>query len=93
MAYPHDGLHLIPQHMHEPVLGWIYRRQPIGKFLNAVLSNDFMGAATNADEANLAKLRGWAHFLYNYAPRGCYGSPEKVEAWKGLDYYEKEGGR
>ena len=40
-----------------------------------------MEACGRADEKNLAALQVWAAFLYNEAPRGSYGSPEKVKAW------------
>ena len=81
MADFRKGLHLIPEHMVEGVVRWIEWGLPPGDFLTALLSNDLMGAFARADEQNAASMRGWAMFLYNYAPSECYGSQAKVLAW------------
>lgn len=52
-----------------------------GSFLTAVLANDLMEAAGRADHNNQAALFEWAAWLYNYAPRGSFGSYEAVSAW------------
>jgi hypothetical protein len=79
------GLQLIPEHMRESVKRWIETGFPhprmMGSFLRAVLANDLMGAFANADEDNARALRGWAMYLYNHAPSGCYGSAEHIAAW------------
>lgn len=79
------GRHLIPGHMFDAIQLWVLRGISGGSFLTALLRNDFMGAMGNADEVNAASMRGWATFLYNYVPSGCYGSPEKVKAWAGVE--------
>ena len=56
-----------------------------GSFLKAVLANDFMGAVGQADSSNGELLREWAEFVYNCLPHDCWGSPEKVRNWKGLN--------
>jgi hypothetical protein len=85
MAEYHEGLHLIPEHMHEAVSTWIekgeYHPVMMGTFLRAVLSNDFMRIVASADEHNTKAIVGWAHFLYNYAPAPCFGSLDKMLAW------------
>jgi hypothetical protein len=53
----------------------------MGGFFRALLSNDLMEAFTHADAENSLGMRGWAVFLYNYAPAPCFGSPEKVAVW------------
>ena len=77
-----DHLHLLPPHMHNGIVGWIEHAQPVGHFLTALLSNDLMEAFGRADDKNIASMRQWVIFLYNYAPRGCYGSPQNVAAWR-----------
>lgn len=77
----HNGLHLIPGHMTDGIERYIMRGVPCGHFLTALLSNDFIEAVARGDDANQAALIGWAKFLYNYAPAGCYGSPAKYAAW------------
>lgn len=55
-----------------------------GGFLRACLENDFVRACTQADTTNRKNLVNIALLLYNGMPRGCWGSPEKVEAWEGF---------
>ena len=74
-------LHTLPPHMHHAILGWIEHAEPLGDFLTALLSNDLMEAFSRADNKNVAAMRQWVDYLYNYAPSGCYGSPQNVVAW------------
>jgi hypothetical protein len=73
----------LPGHMQESIRAYIETGHPIGHFLTALLSNDLMGAFNRADDTNIEAMRRWVVYLYNYAPGGCYGSPEKVAAWQG----------
>ena len=52
-----------------------------GDFLCRVFSNDLVGAYSRADNINTAAMRTWAAFLYNEAPRGCWGSEEAMADW------------
>lgn len=52
-----------------------------GDFLDAVFSDSLVSAFDRADTGNQARLKNYAHFLYNYAPRGCWGSKAIVKAW------------
>jgi hypothetical protein len=78
-------LELIPEHMRGSVTRWIEMGFPapklMGRFLQAVLTNDLMNSFAYADDENRAGMRGWVMFLHNYAPSGCYGSKEKLDAW------------
>ncbi len=80
-----DGIHLIPEHMHEAIIEWIeLARIPpalLGSFLRAVLTNNLMDAFGYADEENARAMRGWVTFLYNHAPSQCYGTIETLNAW------------
>lgn len=52
-------------------------------FYRAVLSNDLIGAVALADADNRAALPDFVDYLVSSAPIDCYGSPERVEAWRG----------
>lgn len=72
---------MLPAHMQEAMQLWIERGIDGGSFMTSVLCNDLMGAIGRADGTNINRLKDYAMFLYNEAPPGCYGSPEKVSAW------------
>lgn len=71
----------IPHHMQDGMRIYIENGIPGGPFQQALLRNDLMGAFGKADDMNRAAMWHWCLFLYNEAPAGCYGSPEKVDAW------------
>ncbi len=77
-----EGLDLIPQHMREGVRAHIQYGHPTGDFLTALFSNDFREIMLRADATNLAAIREWANYLYNYAPSACWGSRETVRLWR-----------
>ena len=77
-----EHLHLIPEHMRDGLALWIDRGVMTGHFMTAVMSNDLMGAFERADDMNIAAMRNWCVFLYSHAPRGCFGSPERVAEWR-----------
>jgi hypothetical protein len=52
-----------------------------GAFLSALLCNDLLGALEHGDEYNLSNLPAYGAYLYNHAPRSCYGSKQKVVLW------------
>lgn len=76
--------HLIdlPAHMRDGMILWIEHGIMPGSFLQAVLENDLIDASILADDQNLKRLRDFSIYLLNCAPHGCYGSKEKVAAWK-----------
>lgn len=76
-----EGRYLVPEHMWGAVERYFLNGVAPGHFLTAVLSNDLMEAFSRADDVNGAAMREWCQFLYCYAPRGSYGSPERVAAW------------
>lgn len=83
----------LPDHMQEGTRRYIERGGQVGNFLTEVFSNRLVQAYSRADEMNQAFMTVWASFLYNQAPRGCWGSPEAVEKWQrrgGLEGIERE---
>jgi hypothetical protein len=74
----------IPAHMHDGVIAYILTGRPVGHFLTAVFSNDLKEAVARSDDENVTRLHQYVRFLYNCAPAGCWGSPKKFAAWRGL---------
>lgn len=71
----------IPEYMHDGIVRYIKDRIKPGHFLTAVICNDLFDAVARADDQNVQALSGYVKFFYNYAPSGCWGSKEKMEAW------------
>lgn len=76
-----EGAHLIPAYMVGAVKRYILQGIPPGSFLTAVISNDLREAFARADDDNATAMQGWVRFFYNYAPSGCWGSPERYSNW------------
>lgn len=72
---------LLPDHMHGGMQRYIENRIPPGGFLKAVLENNLSAAFGSADHINRERMFDIVGFLYNEAPSGCWGSPEKVRKW------------
>ena len=58
-----------------------------GGYCLAVLENNLREAYAMGDEASLAGQRKTVTWLWNEVPASCWGSPEKVAAWKGDSDY------
>lgn len=71
----------LPEHMREGARMYVEHGGHPGHFLRAVVENDLVGAFAAADEKNFAHMADWARWLYNEAPRACWGSREAVRAW------------
>lgn len=84
------GRHLVPEHMWGGVERYMVHRCPSGHFLTALFSNNLMEAFARTDDINSDNMRRWTQFLYNYAPRGTYGSPAAVREWLNPTTNEKE---
>lgn len=72
----------IPDYMRLGLREYILNGRPVGHFLTAVLNNDLKGACNRADEVNQKSLYQYVFFLYNYAPRECWGRPGATDAWQ-----------
>jgi hypothetical protein len=73
---------MIPEHCQAGLRRHIEDGGEVGDFLTAVLSNNLSEAVMRADAINLNRLRDYMLFLHNFAPPNCFGSAEKVEAWR-----------
>lgn len=72
----------VPDHLREGIIGHVLQGRPTGDFLTACLSNDLLDASCRADPVSLHNLPSVMRFLYNNCPGQCWGSPEKVAAWR-----------
>lgn len=72
----------LPNHMQDAARRYVEDGAHVGGFLEAVLSNDLVGAFGRADSANRDAMEDWVAWLYNDAPAGCWGSAEAVEQWQ-----------
>jgi len=72
----------IPFYMRPHIIRWIEEGGYLGDFLTHLLSNDLFLAFHHADVANTDAMKCWVEYLYNFTPGGCWGSPEKVKAWR-----------
>lgn len=55
-----------------------------GRFLTAVIENNFVEAVCAADRDHFAHIKEIAWFIYNEAPGNSWGSKEKRLAWQKL---------
>ena len=72
------------EYMKSDVKNYIENGTIYGNFLYSLFCNDLMMVYTHADKENKRNLDEWTIFLYNYAPKDCWGSEEKVKNWDGL---------
>ena len=71
----------VPSHAQGEILRYFNGRCRGGSFMNAVLSNDLMGAVSRADHINIEEFYHTVRWIDSNLPTICYGSPEKVEDW------------
>lgn len=76
---------LIPSHMHDAVRLYILYGIHPGDFVYAIFSNDFIAAASRADDLNQHALFGWACLVYNL-PIGARDPDAWMErkGWAGI---------
>ena len=72
----------IPERMIPGLVGYVMNGRETGGFLEALLSNNLIKTFERADGENVKLIREYAMWLYNVAPAGSWGSPEKVAKWK-----------
>lgn len=71
----------IPGQIVDGLRQYLVDRLPPGRFLQAVLENDLMGAFSRVDPTNRAALQAICLFVWNETPDEAWGSREKVAAW------------
>ncbi|TMJ05799.1 MAG: hypothetical protein E6G97_02000 [Alphaproteobacteria bacterium] len=72
---------LVPEHCRDGLRRYLEHGKVPGHFLTALLRNDLRETCARADHVNLQRLGDYVKFLYNFAPRDSWGSPENFDAW------------
>lgn len=72
----------LPHRFFDSMMRWIEHGVKPGSFLSAVLSNDLSESFACADAMSVHELPGIVSWLYNDAPRVCWGSPERMATWQ-----------
>lgn len=72
---------ILPKHMQDAMRRYMEDGIPPGSFLEAVLSNDLLGALSRADHVNVSLLYAYGEFLYTEAPILSYGCKDRYKAW------------
>jgi hypothetical protein len=72
----------VPATLHEGLAWYVVHGRPTGHFLRACIEGNLFQACARADIPNRAHLYDIVYFLVNYAPAGCCGSAERVDAWQ-----------
>lgn len=75
---------MIPQYTKNAIDKWVSKGIRPGSFVEAVLSNDLMGAFAKADDTNMYYMLDIIRYVYNEIPADCQGSKEKFKAWPEL---------
>ena len=75
------GLEKLPAHMRDSVERYVLHGVQGGSFMTELFANRLVQAFGRADDENTAAMQAWASWLYNDAPRGCWGSPRAVSEW------------
>lgn len=65
----------------ESLSAYAERGRPVGGFLEAVLSNDLLGAIGRADDQSRRELADICTFIHMELPGGSYGSRDRMLAW------------
>ncbi len=72
---------MIPERTQAALRRYVEQRLTPGGFLIAVLTNDLMGAISQADSDNIRVLRDICTFVYNNVTGDAWGNSDKVYAW------------
>ncbi len=87
---------LIPPYMHRSLVRYILIGKLPGSFLYSLLVGDLFATLAYADDTNIKILHQYGSFLYNHAPRACFGNNNTVVQWGtrggqlGLDTTEEQ---
>lgn len=76
-----DWVAELPEHMRPGLVRYVLYGIIPGRFLRAVMANEWELAKRKADEINAKVLPAYMDLLAFGCPEGCHGNPEKVRAW------------
>lgn len=73
-----------PENFRGAVARYLRAAVPPGGFLTAVLQNDLRETFNRGDDTSIFFLKELMVFLYNDVPYKAWGSPTRVERWRGI---------
>jgi len=74
----------LPEGLRGGAQRWIENGIVPGSFLTAVIRNDLTESFAQADDMNIKRMFDIVSFFYNEAPSQCWGSREKMIAWRDM---------
>lgn len=81
MNHQEELLAKIPEHMMDGIRRYVDKREPVGGFLEAIITNDLQDACGRADSVNQHLIFEYVDWFYNYEPHNCHGSMETYKRW------------
>lgn len=75
------GLETLPDYMRDGIALYVARGLLPGGFLLATLACDTDQAHARADATNRYLVGAYIRFLVEHAPKDCWGSYAKIDAW------------
>lgn len=76
-----DNYCKVPQHLREAIYHYITEGRPVGGFLQAVISNNLIGATTRSHPDVKEHIGGIVLWFLSYAPTDSYGSQCAYDYW------------
>lgn len=76
-----DRVYAIPPITKATIDNYIHKGWEPGNFVGHVLSNDLFGALGAADLDNRYSIFEVVRYIYNEAPRSCWGTNDVVRDW------------
>lgn len=76
----------VPEHLIDGLIGYLVYHIPTGHFMTAALCGDIKGALDRADRESARGFGALCNFLFEVAPRACWGDKLAVEAWLGARF-------
>lgn len=74
----------VPRHLRDGLADYVMHGRPIGGFLRYCLENNFAEAVVRAGaDLRIDDLVAIAKWMFNEAPKRCWGSPGIVKTWRG----------
>jgi hypothetical protein len=80
----------LPAHMQQGFKDYIENGYPPGGFMHAVLCNDLFDACAQADGINRHALFYIVSWIYNNAPRACWGDVHAIKYWMAMKAKARE---
>jgi len=72
---------VLPEHLRESLIEYVFSGRPTGGFLEACIDNDLHQAVNRADPESLNVIPAVLGYLYLDCPAGCWGFKGAAQRW------------